>query len=325
MNWAKIVIPVVLILVLIGMVFASVLNNKVTTTPSTTTNTNKNFNNIQDALGLLPSNASYVRYLDMKNDTAMSNWAQTNYWNTMPPTSIFSATPQRDALAVYPAGYFENSMTSTSADLVSLSDFGNNKINESYSTLGYTNSGIKILKANSQYYFAPDITPVVSGGEQEVLDTLAVFDGNSGSASGTYSDLFQELNMRHIAINGMTLETAGDNSTLPVWFPISNINLTADRYYAGVGPTNVTVTMNNTTYPVYSYVAIMHLNQTPSDNDMQYLDLLQSSNEKMGFSDYNVQVYDDYIIIDAHAPLAMCLDDMTTWDFLRYLPGSGQK
>jgi hypothetical protein len=123
----------------------------------------------------------------------------------------------------------------------------------------------------------------------------------------------------------MALETAGDNSSLPISFPYSNINLTADRYYAGVGPTNATVMLNNTSFAVYTYVAVIHLNQTPTDKDVQIIDLLQSGNEKMGFSDYNIVFDNDYMIINARAPMVMCLDDMMTWDFLRYMPGSGQK
>ncbi len=173
-------------------------------------------------------------------------------------------------------------------------------------------------KVNNYYYFTPETSPVVSGAQNAVTYTLDSMTGDVNTSYSDYSDLFNELSQKHISTDNMPLETVGNNAT----FPLSDINLTIDEYYAGMGPTNQTVTLNNTTYTQYSYVVILHVNQPPSDKDVQGLYFLESSNDKMGFTDYNVQVYDDYIVIQAHAPMIFCADDMISWNFLKYQTGS---
>lgn len=315
MKWAKIVIPLLMILVVIGMIIPSVLTgSKINSSSTTSSSLSKSFDNIRDALNILPTGVSYLRYVDLKNDSQVNNWMQSYYFNTLPTSQVFGASPVRDALAIYPEGYFGDVQTSSVGDVMSLTDFGNGTLNDSYS---WANSNT-MRKINSYYYFSPESSPVVSGGANAVSYTLNALVGNVNSSYNDYADLFDELRWKQVSTANMTLETVGNNCTIP----ISNVNLTVDRFYAGIGATNETMVVNNTTYVKYSYVVALHVNQTPSDSDAKFLYLLESSNEKMGFSDYGIQIYGDYIIIQAHGPMVVCAYDMMTWGFMKYAASS---
>ncbi len=114
MKWGSIIIITVLVLTLVGMVVAQVVNSnwgsKIST--DTTNSLVQNFNDIEDSLHILPFGASYVRYVDMNNDTELGNYMRTYYSNTFPPSETVGANAVRDSLAVYPAGYFGDLQTS---------------------------------------------------------------------------------------------------------------------------------------------------------------------------------------------------------------------
>jgi len=225
------------------------------------------------------------------------------YWlkGALPPTTIFKADPKRDMFAIYPAEFFGSFVE----QFVSLTDFGTTKINKTYPDY-YNIAGVIAKKVNDRYFYTAETSPVISGRIENVAPTIDVMLGNNASAYGNYTDLFEELKLKHISTGNMTLEVVGLTNNL------SN----SDRFYAAVGPVDRS---NTSSGRLYSYVAVMHLNSTISDQDRLNLALLQGAMQKMGFKSYNTQVYDDYIVIEATGSLSLCLDDMfNRWGFLKY-------
>jgi hypothetical protein len=313
-------------MVLFGMVAAWVSMGNNANIGSSSSNSSssliKSFNNIEDSLSIIPTGATYVRYSNLEADPLIGNFLNSYYWNTLPSYQIFDANASIDTLAIYPAEYFGDLQSTSAGSVISLTDFDNATLNQSYSQINLNMNGniIPMSKVYSNYYFTPKTSPVVSGTQNAVNYTLGAMAGYVNTAMADYSGLFNELSLKQIPINNMTLETVGNNAT----FPISSINLSINQFYAGMGPTNQTMVVNNTTYTKYSYTVILSVNQTPSNSDAQYLYLLSSSNEKMGFEDYNVQLYDKYIVIQAHAPMVVCMNDMMTWGFMKYEAGASQ-
>ncbi len=301
-NWAKIIIPLVMVFVLVGMVFASVINNGPKGDNSASGSTiSKDFYNIADALNILPSNASYVRYADMKNDSQLSTWMSTNFAQEMPPAKTMGASPVKDSIAIYPDGYFGD----FAQQFVSLTDFGGKKLNESYTA--YTSGGQSVLMVNQLYYFTPETHPVISGRVENVIPVLNIMvNGNNSTAYKTYSDVFGQIAPNHIDYKAMELETVGNQA---------NANFT-DMYYAALGPApNSSLTDSNKTY---SYVAVMRLNQTLSDEQLQEFAMLDKARQEMGFENYTVELYDQYAILKAQGSLSLCTQDMNQWGFLKY-------
>lgn len=306
-NWAKIAIPLLMVFIMVGSIFAFVLSNPFDG-GSSSTGLDKPLDGIVDALRLLPSNASFVRYADMKADTQLNESMYKNYWNTLPPASIFNAYPQKDAVAVYPLGYFGNG----TQNVVSLTDFGSARINKSYTA--FTIYDQMVLMANSYYYFSSETSPVVSGGAENVAKTLQVMLGNNSSSYGTYSDLFDKLKSKGIPIDNMTLETAGKDAYVPL------PNVSSLSYYAGIGPMKDRPA--NLTEQEYSYVAVIRLNRTPTDSEWEQIILLSGSKKLTGYHKYNPQIYEDYMVIEAEAPLSACMEDMVNWGFMKYKAGT---
>lgn len=324
-NWSKAFIIFILVMVLFGMVAAWVsMGGNINSANSNNNGTiDRSFNNIVDALNIIPTGANYVRYSDMADDSNLSLFLNSNYGNTIPDPQIFDASALKDALVVYPPYTFDYLQQSSIGDVVSLTDFGNQTLNQSYPQVYANLNGNSVplsqVSSTYDYYFTPKTSPVVSGTENATLAMLYQMDDLSSynTSYDDYSGLFNELNDHQIPINGMTLEAVGNNAT----FPISNINLSIEQFYAGIGPTSMTVVLNNTTYTEYNYTAILQVNQSPSSQDVQMMYLLSGSNEKSGFSYYNVSVYTDngnYIVLTAQAPLPVCIDDMETWGFMKY-------
>lgn len=305
-NWAKIAIPLLMVFIMVGSIFAFVISNPFSSDKKS--GLSEPLGSVQDALRLLPPGASFVRYVDMSADTQLKDYVDSNYWNTLPPASIFSADPKKDALAVYPAGYFGYNTQS----LVSLTDFGTTKINKSYPA--YTMGSNIVLAANDNYYFTSDTSPVLSGGPESVATTLNYFGMRNNSSYATYSGLFNKLNDKRISIDGMDLATVGNTFNVPFE------NASADAYYAGIGP----AASANASARNYTYVVIAHLNRTLSDQEYGQLALYSTSMVKTGFEKYNTQVYDDYIVIEAQGPLNVCTENMVNWGFMKYEAGSSQ-
>ncbi|HTX43364.1 MAG TPA: hypothetical protein VMC61_01450, partial [Methanocella sp.] len=258
---------------------------------------------IMDGLLLIPANASNVRFVDLRNDSLLAGSIQKFFWlfGTLPPQNVFNAAPQRDLFAIYPLGYFGN----FDEQFVSLTDFGTASINQSYPDY-YNVQGTIAKRVNSKYYYTGTTKPVVSGRIENVAPVIDVMNGNNVSAYGKYADLFNEIKLKHLAMNGTTLEVVGSSCNLSY----------SDRFYAAIGPVDQA---NKSPDRLYYYVAVMHVNQTPSDQDRQELALLEKAMEKMGFISYRTQVYDEYIIIEAQGGLDVCVDNMVNrWGFIKY-------
>ncbi len=313
-NWAKTVIPLFLVFIMLGTVVAYVAGSNWGGKIDKSKSTEHAFDSVADGLRLIPAEAGYARYLDLGNDTELTNATNSYTWlkGSLPPSSIFNADPKIDLFAIYPAGYFSDS----GSQFVSLTEF-RKAVNKSWpdstgsdyyhELLSYYNVAVK--KVNDNYYYTPATTPVVSGMLQNIAPTAYVMaSGNvSLSSYGEYKDLFDELRYKQIPIDRMTLETIGLKSNLSY----------SDRYYAGIGPVDPA---NQSQDRLYSYVVIMHVNNTTLlDNDRQNLALLQGMMEKSGFESYNTQVYDDYVVIEARGTLVLCLEDMYyRWGFIKY-------
>jgi hypothetical protein len=324
-NWSKAFIVFILVMVLFGMIAAwvSMGNNFNPTTTSSNSSIVSSFNSIADSLNIIPTGATYVRYSDFKDDPLLGEYLNGYYGNTLPNYPTFGANVTKDTLGIYPAGYFGDLEASSAGSVISLTEFDNATLNQSYPTVdnnyisGYT---IPMSEVASNYYFTPKTSPVVSGTLNATTAVLATMTGEAefNTSMDDYSGLFNEINMAHVPVDNMTLEAVGDNAN----FTMSGINLSIEQFYAATGPTSQVVVINNTSYATYDYAAVLLVNQTPSSNDIQSLYLLSGSNEKMGFSDYNVSVYGDYIVLQAHAPLGICIEDMAAWGFLKYPAGS---
>lgn len=304
-NWTKIAIQLFIVLVMVMSVFAFTLNNNRSGSNGDSSSSGKNFNGIADGLRLIPANASYVRYADLKNDSVLADSVQKYYWlfGTLPPEKVFNANPQRDMFAIYPKEHFG----SFTEQFVSLTDFGTARINESYPNY-YDINGIIAKRVNSKYFYTAETKPVVSGRIENVASVIDVMYAGNASSYGNYSGLFDEIKWKQVSTGGMTLELVGRSCNLSY----------ADGYYTAVGPVDMA---NKSADRLYDYLAVMHLNQTLSDRDRQDLALLEGAMEKMGFNSYRTQAYDDYIIIEARGSLDACVDDMLNrWGFIQYKP-----
>jgi hypothetical protein len=304
-NWAKIGIQLFIVFIMVMSVFAFTLNNNRSGSNTDTSSSDRSFNGIADALRLIPANASYARYADLKNDSVLADSVQKYYWlfGTLPSETVFNAKPQRDLFAIYPQGYFG----SFTEQFVSLTDFGTAKVNQSYPDY-YNIQGVIAKRVNSKYFYTGATKPVVSGRIENVAPTVEVMLGYNASSYGNYSGIFDEIKWKQVPTDGMTLELVGRSCNLSY----------VDGYYAAVGPADRT---NKSSDRLYNYTAVMHLNQTLSDRDRQDLALLESAMEKMGFKSYRTQAYDDYIIIEAEGSLDACVDDMLNrWGFIQYRP-----
>jgi hypothetical protein len=316
-NWAKTIIPLFLVFIMLGTVVAYVAGSnwggKIDNDRGSKT---KNaFGGVADALSIIPAESGYARYIDLRNDTELRNATNSYTWlkGSLPPVSILNADPQTDLFAIYPSGYFSDH----SSQFVSLTDFGTAAVNKSWpdstgsdyyhELLSYYNIAVK--KVNDNYYYTPSTYPVISGKLENVAPTGYVMaSGNTSLSSyGKYKDLFDELKYKQISTDGMTLEMVGLSSNLSY----------SDRYYAGIRPLDAS---NASQGRLYSYVVIMHVNNTTVlDNDRGNLALLQGMMEKSGFVSYNTQVYDDYVVIEAKGTLVLCLEDMYyRWGFIKY-------
>lgn len=299
-NWAKAVIPILLVVIMLGSIFAYVLSNPVNTSntsPKTTSN-EKPFNSIIDGLKLLPANLSSARYADLKADPILSQYMYSNAYlaRTIPPSKTFGAEPQKDMLAIYPQGYFGD----FKEQFVSLTSFGSSRINSSYPA--YDVNGQIVEMVNSKYFYTLNLKPVISGRSENVAKVLKSSDNES--AYNEYSDLFEELKWKQIS--NATLEAVGKSCS---YAP-------ADRFYAALWPAD---SKNKSHDRPYSYVAIMHINHTITDDEAADFAAYGESMKKYGFNYYNVQVYGDYVIIEAEGSLDVCMDDaLNRWSFIKY-------
>src|SRR5512146_1827531 len=104
-NWAKTIIPLFLVFIMLGTavayVWGSNWGNKIDNGKGSNTNA---FGSVSDALRLIPAGAGYARYIDLRNDTLLNNATNSYSWlkGSLPPSSIFKADPKIDLFAIYP-------------------------------------------------------------------------------------------------------------------------------------------------------------------------------------------------------------------------------
>ncbi len=302
-NWTKIGLQAFIVLMIVMAVIAFTLNPNRGNSNDNSSKADKSFNSIADGLKLIPANASYARYVDLKNDSVLADSIQKNFWlyGTLPSQAIFGASPQRDLFAIYPAGYFG----SFTEQFVSLTDFGTARINLSYPDT-YDIEGVIAKKVNSKYFYTGATRPVVSGRIENVAPAIDVMNGNNASSYANYSGIFDEMKWKQVPASGMTLEFVGQSCNLSY----------VDKYYAALGPMDRT---NKSSDRLYNYTAVMHVNKTLTDMDRQDFALLEGAMEKMGFKSYRTQAYDDYVVIEAQGSLDTCVEDMLLrWGFIKY-------
>jgi hypothetical protein len=300
-NWSKIAVQLFIVFIMLMSVFAFTLNVNRGGSDDEAPANEKSFNGIEEGLRLIPADASYARYADLKNDSVLADSVQNYLWlfGTLPSENIFDAKPQRDMFAIYPQGYFGDFIE----QFVSLTDFGTAKINQSYPDY-YNIQGVK--RVNNKYYYTWETKPVISGRIENLVSVANVMFGSNVSSYGNYSGIFDEMRWKQVPTGGMTLEMVGRSCNLSY----------VDGYYAAVGPADPG---NKSSDRLYNYTIVMRLNQTIPEQDREGLALLEGAMEKMGFKSYRTQAYDDYIIIEAEGSLDSCIDDMLNrWGFIKY-------
>jgi hypothetical protein len=312
-NWTKIAVSLFLAITMIIVIFAYALNGggpKTINTDRTLTLT-KGFNTISDGLKLVPDNASYIRYANLSADAKLSTWMGTNFWTSMPNSSTFNAQVKKDMLAVYPKDNFGNYSATYgrnfSMQYVSLTDFGTGAINESYPAVEQQIDGQAILYVNDLYFFTPQTNPVVSGMAQIVIPVLDAMTGHTNNTSyDQYKGLTDQLSRYGMSENGMTLQVVGNQ-------PTENFS---DMYYAAIGP-------NHDANQSYTFQAVMHLNRSLTNADMEYMSILPDAMKESGYESYNITYGNgeagDYVIVKSVGPFDQTVYDMFyTWGFMRY-------
>lgn len=312
-NWSKIAISLFLAITMIIVIFAYALGGGGPKTISTdrTLTLMKSFNTISDGLKLVPDNASYIRYANLTADSKLSAWMGQNFWRSMPNSSTFNAQVKRDMLVVYPKDTFGNFSATYdrnfSMQYASLTDFGSGAINESYPAVTQQIDGQTILYVNELYYFTPQTNPVVSGMAEIVVPVLDAMTGHTNNTSyDKYKGLTDQLARNQMSEDGMTLQMVSDQ-------PTENFS---DMYYAAIGP-------NHDANQSYTFQAIMHLNRSLNNTDMEYLSILPEAMKKSGYESYNITFGNgeagDYVVVKSVGPFDQTVYDMFyTWGFMRY-------
>ncbi|MCD1294638.1 hypothetical protein CUJ83_06445 [Methanocella sp. CWC-04] len=293
-NWKKKVLPLFLAAIMLISIFAYAGSSLLRGNESRNIVLEKDFNSLTDGLKLLPSNAKYVRYVDLGANEPIAAWAYQNLSQSMPYPGDFNAYPKKDLVADFPKNTFGN----FTEQFVSITDFGRGDLKMTYNMTEY--AGMQICKVNEKYYFTPGTNPVVSGRIEVVDDVLDTMNGVSqGSSYDKYSDLFEQLKGYPVDVKKAKLAAVGTGS---------KINIT-DKYFAGITPEGDT----------YRYNVVLHLSQSFNETERSQM---KDAWEKSalfyyGFDYFNVNFKDDYLVIDASGSLDTCIRDMTgVWGFL---------
>jgi hypothetical protein len=262
-----------------------------------TDNTQKtgNFNSIADALMDLPSNANYIRYVDLNASGVVTEWAMTNLANNMPNVSMFGAKALKDVLACFPYPTLGVSNVED-PQVVVLTDFGTGFDNASYQKTNIKGAEIRLI--NSANGFSTDSYPVVRGRKEYVaaIDNYMKSSTAANSAYSTYADLLQQANQ---TVKNAKFAVAGTSSSLGF----------GDRYYASVTPVNATMC---------DYKIVIHLNQTLNQTQMATIaDRWQTGASLYGI-DVNAPQFDsNYVVMSARGDTYLCLNDLVTnWGFI---------
>jgi hypothetical protein len=294
----KIILATVLVLIMIIVPLATLFNPSSLHDVGTDSNEKTGaFNSIADALMDLPTNANYVRYVNLNTSSAVTDWTTLNLKGNLPNASLFGRLPLADVVASFPYPRFGLAYVEPRQAVV-LSDFGPGYDNASYqaSSIG----DVQLRMVNSVYGFSTNSYPVVSG-RKEYVAAVVDFMKGSAAANSAYSDYAGLLEQANQSARIAAFAVVGTSNTLGF----------GDRYYAGITPLNATWC---------DYKIVIHLNQTL--NETQKNDL--AGQWQMGTSLYGMdsaapQFKGSYVILSAKGSIDVCLDDMrgSGWYFIK--------
>lgn len=265
-----------------------------------TDNTEKTgtFNSIADALMDLPTNANYVRYVNLNTSSAVTNWAMFNLKGNMPNASIFGRMPLKDVVASFPYPRFGLAYVEPQQQqIVVLSDFGPNYDNASYQATSIGDVQLRMI--NSIYGFSTNSYPIVSGRKEYVAAVVDFMKGStaSNSAYAEYASLIEQANQ---SAGKAAFAVAGTSSSLGF----------GDRYYATVTPLDGTQC---------DYKIVIHLNQTINETRMEEIGNRWTTGASLyGINANSPQFKGSYVVMSAKGEIESCLNDMwNNWDFIR--------
>lgn len=293
----KIVLATVLVLIMIIVPLATLFNPSPLHTADTDgTEKTGSFNSIADALMDLPTNANYVRYVNLSTSSAVTNWTMVNLANNLPNASLFGRMPLTDVVASFPYPRFGLAYTEN-PQVVVLSDFGPNYDNASYQAT--TIGDVQLRLINSIYGFSTNSYPVVSGRKEFVAALVDFMKGStaSNSAYPEYASLIEQANQ---SVRKAAFAVAGTSSNLGF----------GDRYYATVTPLDSTQC---------DYRIVIHLNQTINETWMEEIGNRWTTGASLyGINANSPQFKGSYVVMSAKGEIESCLNDMVTnWDFIR--------
>lgn len=294
-NWAKIAVPVFLILIMVLSIFAILTSNNNQVSDTDSSSTEINFNSIIEGLRIIPPGADYARYIDLTANAEINTWAMSNLNTTIPDSKAFGGQAKKDLLVNYPLEFFGP----FNEQWVSITDFGPKyQITNPNQT---TYQGVSMRAINPVYTYS-ETRPTVSGRIQNVADMILFWSSSPNkTAYNEYSDLTDQLKGYPINASQARLSVVGTSSLLN----------TSDRYYAGLTPTSD---------GKYNYQAVLHLNETLNETEKQDF---KSRTEQVGifvmkFDSYQIQFQGDYLILQATGNLTTCTNDMVdSWRFLK--------
>jgi hypothetical protein len=254
------------------------------------------FSSIADALMDLPTNANYVRYVNLTANGNVANWTMINLAGNLPNASLFGRTPLADAVASFPYPTFGLSIVEDPQVIV-LSDFGPNFDNASYQTT--TIGDVQLRMINSVYGFSPGSYPVVSG-RKEYVAAIVDFMKSSSASNSAYSDYASLIEQANQSVRNAAFAVAGTSSSLGF----------GDRYYATVTPIDSTQC---------DYKIVIHLNQTINETRMGEIGERWTNGASLyGITANSPQFKGSYVVMSARGEIENCLNDMVTnWAFIR--------
>jgi hypothetical protein len=295
----KIILATVLVLIMIIVPLATLFNpSSLHNVGTDGTEKTVTFNSIADALMDLPTNANYVRYVNLTASSAVTNWTMLNLASNLPNATMFGRMPRTDVVASFPYPRFGLAYVEPSnQQVIVLSDFGPNFDNASYQLTTIGDAQLRLI--NSVYGFSIDSYPVVSGRKEYVaaVDSFMRSSTASNSAYPEYSALIAQANQ---SVSQVAFAAAGTSSTLDF----------GDRYYASVTPLDGTQC---------DYRIVIHLNQTINETRMQEIgDRWTAGASLYGIDANSPQFKGSYVVMVAKGDIDSCLNDMVTnWDFIR--------
>jgi|AGTN01.2.fsa_nt_gi hypothetical protein len=287
-------------IMLLGVLLQFFSPSSIRVTDNGDAGTTNAFNSIVDALKYLPSNANYVRYVDLNASSAIAEWSRSNPYvgANLPNASIMGTTAKKDALASFPYPTLSLLVIEDQQQAIVLSDFGGKYDNEKYSKVSI--KGVDLRMVTDLYGFTADSYPTISG-RKEYVTEVANFIKGSTSANTAYADYAGLIAHANQSASTAQFAVVGTSVSLGL----------GDRYFAGVTPINDTMC---------DYKIVLHLNQTFNETRQKELsDSWQGGAAVYGIQSQPLEFIDDYLIMSARGSIKTCLDDMaetTRWNFI---------